>query len=134
MFQLQSIDHVAINALDPAQSVRWYSRVLGLTPAQPPEWKPYPIFMLSGNFGVAIFKRQAEGNSKSTVGHKERVDHFAFRVSQSGFALAQEHLTKLNIRFTIKDHIYFHSLYCSDPDGNTVELTTFIKNFPPTDR
>jgi catechol 2,3-dioxygenase-like lactoylglutathione lyase family enzyme len=128
MFQLQSLDHVAINAVDPERSAAWYAKAFGLKRVQPPEWKPFPIFMLSDNFGVAIFKQ------KNVVATKQakKIDHFAFRVSQSGFAAAQIHLTGLNVTYKIQDHLYFHSLYCSDPDGNTVELTTFIKNFPPT--
>ncbi|MFK7934136.1 MAG: VOC family protein [Saprospiraceae bacterium] len=127
MFQLQSLDHVAINATDPEISVAWYAKAFGLNRVQPPEWKPFPIFMLAGGFGVAIFKRKTLLDTQV----EKRIDHFAFRVSQADFAAAQSHLKAQNIDFVTRDHLYFHSLYCSDPDGNTVELTTFIKKFPP---
>lgn len=129
MIELQFIDHVAINARDMEISAAWYEKVLGMERRQPPEWKPAPIMMQRSNFNVAIFPVEEENiNTEKSRGGRE-IDHFAFRVDLENFLLAQEYLKNLAISFTVKDHIYFHSLYMNDPDGHIVELTTFIKGF-----
>jgi catechol 2,3-dioxygenase-like lactoylglutathione lyase family enzyme len=118
-FQIDFLDHVAILVQDMERSAQWYEEVLGMDRVQPEEWKPFPIFMLAGNTGVAIFP---EKESQAAM-----VDHFAFRVDGESFEAAQVHLEKLNIPFRLEDHTYFQSIYLQDPDQHKVELTTFIR-------
>ncbi len=114
-FKIDFLDHVAIRAKDIEQSAQWYESILGLKRVQPKEWKPWPIFMLAGNSGVAIFPEKE--------GHVKKVDHFAFRVSQPSYEAAKEHLKAKGIDFQEQDHIYFDSIYFKDPDAHMVELT-----------
>jgi len=118
-FQIDFLDHVAILVKDMERSAKWYEEVLGMNRVQPEEWKPFPIFMLAGNTGVAIFP---EKESQAT-----KVDHFAFRVNRESFEAAREHFDQLGIPYSLQDHTYFHSIYLRDPDQHKVELTTFIK-------
>ena len=60
-----------------------------------------------------------------------KIDHFAFNVTNENFEKAKKKYTELNLVFTIQDHHYFHSIYTKDPDGHTVELTTLIKGKNP---
>lgn len=100
----------------------WYEKALGLTRYQLPEWGSYPIFMLAGKTGVAIFPALAERpDSPSERGVK--IDHFAFQVDAENYQRAKEHLLSLGISTQEQDHHYFRSLYFEDPDGHTVELT-----------
>ncbi len=127
MIQLQHIDHVAIKASDPERSARWYNAVLGLVRIHVPEWTPYPIMMMTGDQGIAIFpvKQDEDGQPNPTT--PVRIDHIAFQVDANNFLLAQTHLKDLDIPFTIQDHIYFHSLHFQDPDNHQIELTTPVK-------
>ncbi len=54
-FSLNFLDHVAIRVKDIELSVKWYQTVLNLKKYQLAEWGDFPIFMLSGKTGVALF-------------------------------------------------------------------------------
>jgi catechol 2,3-dioxygenase-like lactoylglutathione lyase family enzyme len=120
-FNIDFLDHVALRVQDLEQAAHWYEQVLGLKRVQPEEWKPWPVFMLAGHSGIALFPKRATDTAK--------VDHFAFRVSRASFEQAQKHLQQLGIAFQFQDHLYFHSIYFEDPDQHTVELTTEIRPF-----
>ena len=127
-FNLRFIDHVAIRAKDLQKSVAWYQEVLGLTPANFPEWKNYPVFMSNGDFGLAIFPANTNDPEIDKVSKNSRIDHFAFNVSNQDIEVAKAHFEKMGIRFKEQDHYYFHSVYINDPDGHVVELTTPVKS------
>lgn len=123
---LEFLDHVAIRVHDLNKSAEWYQNVLGLKKYQLPEWGEFPIFLLSGKSGIALFPanlkdKQLELNSKNV-----KIDHFAFNVTNENFEKAKKKYTDLNLEFNIQDHYYFHSIYTKDPDGHTVELTTMV--------
>ena len=105
-------------------SATWYSKVLGLKKYKMPKWKEYPIFMMSGKSGVALFP--ASVSKESTPVKAIRIDHFAFNVSNENFQRARSLYDKLGLSYELKDHYYFHSLYTLDPDGHIVELTTLV--------
>jgi len=113
--KIKYLDHIALRVKDLERAANWYEQVLGLKRVQPEEWKPWPIFMVAGETGVALFPEKE--------GQPIAPDHFAFRVGQEGFNAAQKKLRGLGIDFSIQDHTYFESLYFEDPDGHTVELT-----------
>ena len=128
-FNLQGLDHVAIRVANLEQSRNWYQSRLKLIPLTLPEWGAFPIMMMSEKTSVALFPA-----SNETIDHKPRektpgIIHFAFRLDQESFMQIQLHLSQLEEKFTFEDHFYFHSIYLSDPDGHTVELTTKVKDF-----
>ena len=53
--KLAFLDHVAIRVRDLEVSANWYQNVLGLKRYQLPEWGDFPIFMMSGKSGIALF-------------------------------------------------------------------------------
>ena len=127
MIKLNHLDHVAIHVEDMERSAKWYADVLGLERHLPEAWGEYPIFMISGNFGVAIFP--ISDPSLPAIGQKyggRKIDHFAFNVDAENFAKARKHYEALGVKYVFRDHIYFHSIYTKDPDGHTVELTTQV--------
>lgn len=126
-FTLSHLDHVAVYSSDPEASVAWYESALGLNRLQLKEWGAFPIFMLAGKVGIAIFKADPEAQPPKASRGSVRIDHFAFNLSPNDFALAQAHYEALGLRFHFQDHHYFHSIYTKDPDGHTVELTTLVK-------
>ena len=126
-FELESLDHVAIRVADLEISAEWYQRVLGLKRYLPPEWEPWPIFMMSGKFGVALFPSgTGDHTGPSKAVSNIRIDHFAFNVSNHNFDKAEQRYQELGLEYEIQDHHYFRSMYTKDPDGHVVELTTIV--------
>jgi catechol 2,3-dioxygenase-like lactoylglutathione lyase family enzyme len=123
-FNIEFLDHVAIRVKDMELSVKWYHVVLGLKKVQLKEWGPFPIFMLSGRSGVALFPSDSGTNSKPLATKDVKIDHFAFHVTAQNFEKAKAKFTALGIAFRQEDHHYFYSVYIQDPDDHTVELTT----------
>ena len=123
-FAIECLDHVAILVNDLEVSAKWYQKVLGLKKYQLPKWGEFPIFMLSGKSGIALFPAKSESDTPDLHSKNVQVDHFAFNVTNENFEKAKKKYAQLNLEYSIRDHHYFHSIYTKDPDGYTVELTT----------
>ena len=125
-FKIRFLDHVAIRVNDIEVSAEWYSRVLGLKKYQLEEWGPFPIFMLAGKTGIALFPANPDHPALDPKSRNVKIDHFAFNVTNADFEKAQKKLQSIGIEYQFQDHHYFHSIYMNDPDGHTVELTTIV--------
>lgn len=125
---IEFLDHVAIRVRDIEISVNWYKNVLGLKPYTLPKWGEFPIFLLSGKSGIALFPATITDEKIDQASRNVKIDHFAFNVTRENFEKARRKYSKLNIEFDIQDHYYFDSIYTKDPDGHIVELTTIKVN------
>lgn len=125
-FKIQFLDHVAIRVKDLEASAAWYEKVFGFSRNQFEEWGPYPIFMLAGKAGVALFPADEESLVISSNSNHVKIDHFAFNVTKENFELAKKKFEGLGIKLVQKNHHFFESIYIDDPDGHCVELTTII--------
>ena len=126
--EIAFLDHVAIRVSDIEASASWYEKVLGLKRYQLPEWGDFPIFLLSGKSGVALFPAISADTELDSSSKNVKIDHFAFNVTNENFIKAKQKYAELNLEFNIQDHHYFDSIYTKDPDGHTVELTTIKVN------
>jgi catechol 2,3-dioxygenase-like lactoylglutathione lyase family enzyme len=122
--EIRFLDHVAIRVADLEASAEWYENVLGLKRYQLPEWGDFPIFLLSGKSGVALFPANTSDPVLDPRSKNVRIDHFAFNVSRENFEKAKRRYAELELEFEVQDHHYFDSIYTRDPDGHTVELTS----------
>jgi catechol 2,3-dioxygenase-like lactoylglutathione lyase family enzyme len=125
-FHINFLDHIAIRVKDMNVSIAWYSHVLGLKKYQLDKWGEFPVFMLSGKTGVAIFPANSNDKQLDKFSKNVKIDHFAFNVSNTDFKKAQAHFNALGETFQFQDHHYFHSIYLNDPDNHKVELTTIM--------
>ena len=123
---IEFLDHVAIRVKDMNVSIAWYQKVLGLKKYQLPKWGDFPIFMLSGKAGLALFPANLTDAQLDFNSRNVKIDHFAFNVTNENFEKAKKKYSDMNLDFNIQDHHYFHSIYTKDPDGHTVELTTIV--------
>ena len=121
-FEIDKLDHVAIRVSDLNRSAKWYQDTLGLKKYRLEKWGDFPIFLLAGKSGIALFPEK-ENNSAA---QKSDIDHFAFNVSNENFQKAKAEFDQKGIKYNFQDHFYFHSIYLKDPDNHTVELTTLI--------
>jgi catechol 2,3-dioxygenase-like lactoylglutathione lyase family enzyme len=118
---LQRLDHVSLNVSDRTRSIAWYRDVLGLEQRSEPTDEAEPVFM--GEFGACIALFQAQPGADrpyESVGLR----HVAFTVA--GLEQAQERLREHGVDFRFEDHGNAHSVYFRDPDGHTLELTTYV--------
>ena len=124
--KLEFLDHVAINVKDIDAAADWYTKVLNLKKYKLKKWGEFPVFMLSGKAGVALFPVKSDLKKEEVHPESIRIDHFAFNVTNDNFEKAQKRYDALGLTYIVKDHFYFHSIYTDDLDGHTVELTTLM--------
>jgi len=120
------LDHVAIRVADLDASAAWYEKVLGLKRYQLPEWGDFPVFMLAGKSGIALFPARLEDPGIDPASRNIKIDHFAFNLNREAFEQAKRKYESIGLEYQFRDHHYFHSIYTSDPDGHTLELTTLV--------
>ena len=125
-FEIAFLDHVAIRVKDMKVSIEWYTRVMGLKKYKFEKWGEFPVFMLSGKTGIAIFPSNLNDEKCNQESRNVKIDHFAFNVSNEGFKKAQDYFNTINEPFQFQDNHYLHSIYLKDPDNHTVELTTLL--------
>lgn len=124
-FNIRFLDHVALMVTDLETSANWYVENLGLTKYTKAEWGPFPVFLLAGKSGLALFPAK-QTKSDNETRPSIRLDHVAFNVDGENFTKARRFLESRGIKTTFRDHTFFHSIYFNDPDGHQVELTTCI--------
>ena len=76
-FQIDFLDHVAIRVTDLETSAQWYEKVLGLQRYSPEAWQPFPIFLLAGKTGIALFPANPSDVTLDAQSKNVKIDHFA---------------------------------------------------------
>ena len=124
-FKISFLDHVALSVKDIEVSTKWYEDILGLKKYQLKEWGAFPVFLLAGKSGIALFPlKEEKGTGQNYL--TKKVDHFAFNISRDTFEKAMQEFEQKGVEYDFQDHFYFHSIYLKDPDDYTVELTTIV--------
>ena len=121
-FQTRFLDHVAIRVRNIGESSAWYQKILGLKKYTFEEWGPIPVFMMAGTSGVALFPEKTMQDPGSRVPGR-CADHFAFHLTYDDLQKAKQHFEVNGLTWKEQDHYFFESVYTTDPDGHTVELT-----------
>ena len=132
-FTVDQLDHVHVFVSDRYEAASWYERILGLKTV--PEFKPWavpggPLIVSSddGNTKLALFE------TREPKGSGEKRKTVAFRIDGSGFCHFLERLAAHPVfdeagagvsSLEAVDHELVFSVYFNDPDGNSLELTTY---------
>ena len=74
-FSINFLDHIAIRVKNMKVSINWYSKVLGLKKYQLKKWGEYPVFMLTGKSGIAIFPANSEHEKLNLESKNIKIDH-----------------------------------------------------------
>ena len=122
MPKLDFLDHVAIRVADLERSAQWYHKVMGLRRFQPEAWQPFPVMMLAGSSGLALFPEV----DRPTSSQVKESFHMAFRCSLEDLQAFGAKLQRLEIAYTEEDHVLFKSIYFRDPDGYRLEITAEV--------
>ncbi|MHB8466567.1 MAG: ester cyclase [Acidimicrobiales bacterium] len=113
--KVRRLDHVALRSADPKRASSWYRDMLGLEERYAGIFGPEsPITVGVGECSLSLFP--GEGAS---------FEHVAFELDSDAFAHAMASFDNHGITYRIADHRVATSLYLTDPDGTTVELTTY---------
>jgi catechol 2,3-dioxygenase-like lactoylglutathione lyase family enzyme len=118
--KLGRLDHVSINVSDRGRAIAWYRDTLGLEQRNEPSGDDEPVFM--GEFGSCIALFQAQVVSPSREEESTGMRHVCFLVDD-----IDAWRERLGDSARFEDHGNAHSLYFRDPDGNVVELTTYVR-------
>jgi len=128
MVRITGLDHIVLNVSDVERSAAWYHDVLGLELERMEEWRrgevPFPSLRFDDTTIIDLFAADRTGAN---------LDHFALVVdadiaglrewAESGvFDLLSD--PEPAERFGAQGQ--GHSIYVRDPDGNTVELRTYL--------
>jgi len=125
MFQIKSLDHVALSVQDVERSANWYIDILGFERQHDGLWNNVPVFIGKGDAAIALFPVRPNERSTSSSRAQPRILHFALRADRANFLAAQAELKNRAIEFQFQDHEISHSIYFRDPDGHEIEITTY---------
>lgn len=127
MIQVQGIDHVAINVRDLDESLKFYTKILGLSITKREYSKPgLEYFLDCGDSLVGLIQGKEEEGSHLLQDGGLGGNHVAFRVNTKDFDKTVEELKANHVKILFsKKREKSWSVYFLDPDGNKLELTAW---------
>ena len=121
--KLSGIDHVALTCASVDVTREWFVRVLGFQHVFAGAWDGVPVFLKLESTCLALFPMRG---TPQAAPQRPGFDHLAFNAAtQAAFREAQESLKGHGIPFEFSDHGISRSIYFEDPDGRTLEITTY---------
>ena len=111
--------HVALNVSDMASCEHFYVELLGMSV----EWRPDAdnLYLTSGNDNLALHRAAVAPAEKG-----QRLDHIGFFINAPEQVDAWfEYLQSAGVELKASPRTHrdgARSFYCSDPDGNTVQV------------
>ena len=127
MIRIHGLDHVAINVRDLEVALKFYTEILGLRVTQREPSKPGKEYFLDcGASLIGLIQGDATGSSHLLQEQGLGGNHVAFRVQAQEFDRILDELTRRGVPILhVKKREQSWSMYFTDPDGNTLELTAW---------
>jgi len=131
--KVTSLDHLVINVSDVARSVEWYRKVLGMEVKifDPGHGKPPRTSLIFGSQKINLRPHDADKVEWFTADHETAgSDDLCFLTSSTpdevvahlgacGVAIAEGPVRKQGARGALR------SVYCRDPDGSLIEISSY---------
>ena len=131
--KVHSLDHLVINVSNVLRSAEWYRKVLGMEVKlfDPGQGKPPRTTLIFGNQKINVRPRDADKVEWFTADHETAgSDDLCFLTSSTpdevvahlgtcGVAIAEGPVKKQGARGTLR------SVYCRDPDGSLIEISSY---------
>jgi catechol 2,3-dioxygenase len=131
--QVQQLGHVVLKVSDRARAERFYRDLLGLRVVATLDTPPMTFFTLGNHHDFAIVE---VGDGPPAEANSPGLFHVAFCLGDSTADLRAAKASLVQAGAPIlgtADHTVAHSIYTSDPDGNTIELYADVSDIWRTD-
>ncbi|BBB95589.1 catechol 2,3-dioxygenase-like lactoylglutathione lyase family enzyme [Bradyrhizobium japonicum] len=134
--KVNGLDHLVINVTDVVRSVAWYSRILGMEVKvfDAGKGKTPRTSLVFGNQKINVRPRDADKVDWFTADHEAAgSDDLCFLTSSTpeevvahlkanGVRIEEGPVAKQGARGTLR------SVYCRDPDGSLIEISSYEKD------
>ncbi|WP_454634024.1 VOC family protein [Bradyrhizobium cenepequi] len=131
--KVNALDHLVINVSDVARSAEWYSRILGMEVKvfDPGEGKTPRTSLVFGNQKINVRPRDASKIDWFTADHEtpgsedlcfltsSTPDEVVAHLNANGVKIEEGPSAKQGARGTLR------SVYCRDPDGSLIEISSY---------
>src|SRR5690348_15082350 len=131
--KVNALDHLVINVSDVAQSAEWYAKILGMEikTFDPGDRGPLRTALFFGNQRINVRPKDADKVEWFTADHEAAgSDDLCFLTSSTpdevvahlkahGVAIEEGPVAKQGARGTLR------SVYCRDPDGSLIEISSY---------
>jgi catechol 2,3-dioxygenase-like lactoylglutathione lyase family enzyme len=136
--RVNAIDHLVINVSDVARSARWYAVVLGMEIRvfAPGDGKAPRTSLMFGNQKINVRPKDADKVEWFTADHEtagsddlcfltsSTPDEVVAHLKANGVAIEEGPIRKQGARGTLL------SVYCRDPDGSLIEISSYEGGAP----
>jgi catechol-2,3-dioxygenase len=121
------LDHVALQVKDLRVAADFYHRVLDLEPVH--QWST--TWMVGhGAIRLGLFQRPA-ATPVDDFEQRQVIQHFAILTTLAGLDVFKTRLETLGLKFEEDDSGIAKSIFITDPDGISVEVTAYYAKVPP---
>ena len=131
--KVTALDHLVINVVDVARSAQWYQKTLGMeiNVFDPGPGKTKRTSLMFGNQKINVRPRDADKIEWFTADHETAgSDDLCFlttctpeqvvaHLGACGVSIEEGPVTKQGARGAL------HSVYCRDPDGSLIEISSY---------
>ena len=131
--KVNALDHIVINVADVARSVDWYRKVLGMEVRvfDPGHGKPVRTSLVFGQQKINVrphdadkvewftAERERPGSDDLCFLTSSTPDEVVAHLKACGVSIEEGPVTKLGARGALR------SVYCRDPDGSLIEISSY---------
>ena len=131
--KVNALDHIVINVADVTRSVDWYRKVLGMevNVFDPGHGKPVRTSLMFGRQKINVRPRGADKVEWFTADHEmpgsddlcflteSTPEQVVAHLKTCGVAIEEGPVTKQGARGALR------SVYCRDPDGSLIEISSY---------
>ena len=139
--RIHALDHLVINVADVARTAAWYQTILGMEISvfDPGEGRPKRTALPFGDQKINVRPVAADKVEWFTADHEtpgsedlcfltsSSPDEVVAHLKANGVAIEEGPVDRQGARGTLR------SVYCRDPDGSLIEISSYAEVGPETD-